>query len=587
MVYEPSGKWATEAFDFLRLFQRIGKSLTGLILLEAAFGAYLLLVLKLTGSRNGFPALQFSVPWLRLRALQGEIYVPITTTYLVGALFVFVCWLFYSGLHRYLIQPFRVLFKAVLAVVLVALMIALFALSALAMPITWPLETFLTKRFAANPSNKDKLSEVRKSSGDKGAESYARRHVAVHRTALLNEVGPMLGALWTWLISSARIGVAAIQPYSYSEDLQAAKIPLQVFATASARLEIKLQNLRALEWIRFISLPASLKVATAAKAKFVRRWFGLDVLLWGSFLGSKSDQIWLNILQIAHEEQATEKEEEQFTTSSDTEAIFPWRLTLNVPAVTLSITDPSDAYIVVAVALMVVLDNRKKRRAPLASLDKLSLTSARINDILERLAVDTILGFPNLIIEDEVPPSAKALMLNVVGNWIGSHLMYWSDDKKLPSLFDQFAKRMLTIAMKCADLRPMKPEGVYRVAALQCLLNDDEAFTNLKAAGELDASQNQIDPYSVSGWADFTFSQLKVYSGSLENQLLLARFVCYATRVLYIGDKGLRDNIDHLLEQAVWLELERKTFNKEPFAIQILRRIISERKTVKAAGRAS
>src|SRR5437879_6489435 len=82
---EPSGKWAAEFYDFLRIFRRINNSIYGLLLVEVAWVFFLILLGRLSSSKP--PVI--TVPWTNAA-------VPVSDVFLPGAAALLLLWMWWS-----------------------------------------------------------------------------------------------------------------------------------------------------------------------------------------------------------------------------------------------------------------------------------------------------------------------------------------------------------------------------------------------------------------------------------------------------------------------------------------------------------
>ncbi len=81
MGEKPEGKWAIEAFDFLRLFRRIGRSFVGLLFLEFGWTAYTLLLQRVMTTPW---TLKITLPpWLGIHT-PLDFPINVSTIYAVG-----------------------------------------------------------------------------------------------------------------------------------------------------------------------------------------------------------------------------------------------------------------------------------------------------------------------------------------------------------------------------------------------------------------------------------------------------------------------------------------------------------------------
>jgi hypothetical protein len=104
---ESNGKWAAEAYDFLRLHQRVGSRIYGLVLLEFAWAALLWLLTNITPDDDPHV---IGMPWLSSDVGGGlsAHFAPVALAnlFIPGALVIFAVWVVVSRLHLFLTRPF-------------------------------------------------------------------------------------------------------------------------------------------------------------------------------------------------------------------------------------------------------------------------------------------------------------------------------------------------------------------------------------------------------------------------------------------------------------------------------------------------
>jgi len=86
--------------------------------------------------------------------------------------------------------------------------------------------------------------------------------------------------------SIALIGLAPFHSYSFEEEQKSAKAPLQIFAAAIRRLRLGLSDRKIVRHISFIVIPDIVSVESEESARRWRALFGMDTLLWGSYLST-------------------------------------------------------------------------------------------------------------------------------------------------------------------------------------------------------------------------------------------------------------------------------------------------------------
>src|SRR5438105_3457520 len=95
-------KWASELFNFLKLFQRVGRSFVGLVLLEVGWTAIVAIVPKVTlaGGMSGV-----TLPWIYRDLHFGFRAVSTGELHAMGVAVIALGWLLLSGAYLYLLLP--------------------------------------------------------------------------------------------------------------------------------------------------------------------------------------------------------------------------------------------------------------------------------------------------------------------------------------------------------------------------------------------------------------------------------------------------------------------------------------------------
>ncbi len=516
MSEKPQGKWAVEAYDFLRLFRRVGRSFFGVALLILGWTAYLLLLQKLI---SGSPHLQYlSLRWPLSSSGQVLATVPINTTtiYIAGIVVVLICWSFYSGFYQYAFALAWFITKRVIIVLLIALAVVVFIANIVLLPITWPIERLVVWRWKKqNPeklrrieepllaeaaSSKKPKSEETNSSPDvkklvvRKLEVKILEKVPVTRWVLSDNYGRLFSAAFSHIYSNGRIGFAPLNSHSYEEDVQAAKVPLQTFNWAITRVRIQLRDFEALDWIKFSFLPSQFYVSAPGRAEFVRRIFHLDILLWGSFAADEKETMWLNIHQNLTNKRAFGDDK----VSQKKRDLFPLFLELDAPAVSLSQSEPFEAYAVL--------------------------------------------------------------------RWVGHQL---TEDEPKKHIIDQ----LHVIGVKCTELMPTVAEHFYRLGAIECLLKNEEKSVKMFQAKEIEKSTLDIDPIQELANAQVALDDTD--RSRSRAKMALARFSGHAARALNLGDDRIHKEMSKVVE-----ELKKKTLDPDILnstAVSVVRKMIKSK----------
>ena len=136
-------KYAAEAFELFRLFERFGRTFYELLLLEIGWLLTLVLAAKLTGKETSPPTLAlplligFEPPYISIKE------VPLTSVSVVGGMIIFVGWAIYSRLHHYLVAPVSQIFRLMLKILSISIILLSGVLNIPLLIVTWPLELWL------------------------------------------------------------------------------------------------------------------------------------------------------------------------------------------------------------------------------------------------------------------------------------------------------------------------------------------------------------------------------------------------------------------------------------------------------------
>ena len=588
MSEKPQGKWAVEAYDFLRLFRRVGRSFFGVALLILGWTAYLLLLQKLI---SGSPHLQYlSLRWPLSSSGQVLATVPINTTtiYIAGIVVVLICWSFYSGFYQYAFALAWFITKRVIIVLLIALAVVVFIANIVLLPITWPIERLVVWRWKKqNPeklrrieepllaeaaSSKKPKSEETNSSPDvkklvvRKLEVKILEKVPVTRWVLSDNYGRLFSAAFSHIYSNGRIGFAPLNSHSYEEDVQAAKVPLQTFNWAITRVRIQLRDFEALDWIKFSFLPSQFYVSAPGRAEFVRRIFHLDILLWGSFAADEKETMWLNIHQNLTNKRAFGDDK----VSQKKRDLFPLFLELDAPAVSLSQSEPFEAYAVMLLVVILVLQNRwhEREKSWFKIFDRLYYKTLDRKEILNKLASETFLSLTDrhLSPEQNGLPSTKQLLTETVGRWVGHQL---TEDEPKKHIIDQ----LHVIGVKCTELMPTVAEHFYRLGAIECLLKNEEKSVKMFQAKEIEKSTLDIDPIQELANAQVALDDTD--RSRSRAKMALARFSGHAARALNLGDDRIHKEMSKVVE-----ELKKKTLDPDILnstAVSVVRKMIKSK----------
>jgi hypothetical protein len=398
-----SGKWASEAFGFLRFYQRVGNQLWGLILIEIGWAVLVLLIAKMLPEQG-----------------QKKIHhKSIIDIFLIGAAGLALCWCFSSGVYLYARLLLGRILSGLAALLFYLAFWVLFVLRFLflfselrrtrkrlrdeetAAEKKEPIEAAAEKP-PASPEIEAEVKKLAKLERDKACDEKALE--------LLDEKAKQLNAPWTLKVArtfetlalpcalglsrlklGGRIGLAPIYSFTFEEDRKAAKAPLQAFATGVDRLQNKLQYLVSIQLVRFEVLPPAVKVTTSRRAKMLRSVFGLDAVLWGSYVSIDPPLIAMQI------ETARAKPKDEKDAWIRKLEIFKGLDPIENEGIIVDQEDTLDAYVAVAMALVHALNAREFRSGGLFSkpFDRLGLyDSSNRNAIITTLVEDGLFALP-------------------------------------------------------------------------------------------------------------------------------------------------------------------------------------------------
>jgi hypothetical protein len=428
------------------------------------------------------------------------------------------------------------------------------------------------------------LTKIGENGGAERVERVALRKVTIRRWLLVDTSAPLIIKLLSRVLSHGRIGFAPLISHSYIEDLQATKAPLQIFAAAVEQIRIHLQDLQPIPWVRFKTLPPRCQVLTTPRAAFITRLFDLDVLLWGSYLATDAQKIWLNIHQ--HSSKATRRNIDDGSSDEHMRMyrlqrdLFPNELRINSPALIISQDNALDAYIILVVAVIRVLQQRRAKRGRFSYLDQLSLIPHDIlDDLITHLVETLFLNLPPQALTEESIPSAKVLLTEITGQWIGYKLGGFTErvSRRRANLSDLLIQQLAMLAAKCTQLMPRRPEHCYRAGAIACLLGDEQkALGYFKMAGQLDLSQLWGDTDGVLATAKMELRNTNILDST--GYIALSRFSAHAARAIAIGDEFILNSLKEEIDQSDGIKIlkEVKPSDRGLIAISVVEKLLEE-----------
>jgi hypothetical protein len=228
--------------------------------------------------------------------------------------------------------------------------------------------------------------------------------------------------------------------------------------------------------------------------------------------------------------------------------VFPFSPEIRIPAVTLSSDDPSEAYTVLVMTMISILQARWNRgdRGWIKNYDRLYWTARHRQEILTQLVFEMFLPLDTRPVTREFPPSAKALLIETVGKWVGYQLASMS-----PDISTRSRSQIKLIAAKCTDLMPKSPEHFYRLGAVECFLgNKARALESFKKAKPLDVYLTELNPNALYGVASTDLFEATTSYG-MSHEKALARFAAHAARAINTGDSSTRSSFRDSIDKFV------------------------------------
>lgn len=547
-----SSKWASEAYDFLKLFQRIGHQLSGLIMLEIGWALFLNLIVKLSQLEGSVPII--GLPWF---TFDKGIFIRdfrVTSIFTFGAFFIALIWFFISKVYLYVYIPIIKIAKQI-SIVFTHLFFGVLMVF-VGIPITAisiPIERMLIKKWEKQ-LGEEKIKQLVAKHGAKTIYKLALEKIPYSSNKILSPMVSLYTAILIKLVSVGNIGLAPFYSHSFAEDQYAKKAPLQIFASAIGRLRARLRELRAVRFINFMNLPEITSIKTEETARFVRKWFGLDALLWGSYLSANPPHIWLNIehalIETAHRKEKNEGD--------------PFDILFNLDEYTVIIDqdDPVDTYIALIITLVYVLRSRRIEKLTLypKGVDKLYYSHADEDALITNLVREALFAVKGPMDDLTLQYSVKHLLIDLAGKWISKQLEGGGFDK-----YSRNYSLLRDVAAKCVELNPQNPNSQYRLAALECLVENEQAARDaIKAALKEDKELKWIDPIHLESIACVDIATLSGLWSSEKPKL--AKIVVYVARALATGKKHIKESIRKELEESKSFQLKELIDKDEPLS---------------------
>jgi hypothetical protein len=290
MAEESDEKVELKISELLHLFQRFGRSVLGLLLLEIGWTVLLVMASKLVPEGGSGRDEEFSL-------LVG---------WEIGAVLIAAGWSIYSRLYAYLTTPALIAFRPIWDFAFIFAMIVAGAFDHLrnrriAAKRTEEIEEWLSnnKEEAIAKAQKGPeparpreelegnyerwLAGYKEKFGDDALRKVAAKEVKLQPDRYIGWIGNMGLKLLSPLHSGLRIGIAPFNNFSHGDSLVSLKSPMEEFGSSIADLLSKLAHISDMRHLHFFTLPSHFAVRTHGHAKFALKLFKLDVLVWGHF----------------------------------------------------------------------------------------------------------------------------------------------------------------------------------------------------------------------------------------------------------------------------------------------------------------
>jgi hypothetical protein len=589
MAEKSDSKDDLKIVEFVKLLQRFGQSVIGLIILQIGWTTLLVLASKLGESSTGPPSVagvSFGAIWV------------------YGAVAIALGWSIYSRLYSYLVVPLVITAKPIVDFLFVLTVILGIGLDAVRNRLIERRRQNLIRQWVQNhrtrsiEKGKARTSEAMHTDQElndayeKWLTDFRREHGALEKVAereiglqkdttmkLLAKVGRRL---MTPLHTEIRVGLAPLSNYSSADTVVTLKPPGQQFGSAISNFVSHIYRMKNVQYIHFFLLPAHFPVRTHVQAGFAIRLFNLDTLIWGQFSEDQRNA-YAQVLTSTDLSREKDKRDENGFHHNLACRFFPTEQVQDLSSVKFAPMSELDQHIVLVVAVLRSLlnyeqrrrlsKNDQKRRNPLVDGLKSAFTAYISTDemageILEHLARDVLPMVKKGSTDSSVVPSAGAVAADMASRWVGNLL---ASDERYNSRWDRegtdrgrrrLAIQLHSVLLKCAELAPDRAIHFYRLGALSCFLGElDRARKEFSQAGDLDVVTDYsrgIPPF-IDAQLEFESWAEDLSSGS-KDELKFARFAANASAAIYAG---YRDDIKRVIEgrnkpeSAIWFNWDR------------------------------
>jgi hypothetical protein len=609
MPEESKSEPSSQAVEYLKLFQQVGRSFVGLFLLEIGWTLVLVLATKLVGEEHGPPSI-------------GKL--PFTQIWLYGAVIVAISWGIYSRLISYALAPVLIISKIIFDILFIAVAIIFGIMDSCLRPIVRPLrrarirrrltldkKTWIAKNVKAasdgvRPSGEARYEEwlsklkatigadmrvdksewlrkykeehrsdkelpgaesafvswettARREYADRMLESIAAEKVWLQEENLARLVQLIGQHFLTPLHSTVTVGVAPLIRYSHGQELVFERAPLQQFGSSIAAARARLSSLKGLKYITVHPLPSLFRIETDARARFARWFFQLDTLVWGRYLQDDEElaQIYLVTAEIDRVEDGVVGLPHQWR-------IFPRsidsKMFSNSSAFTFAPTNPFDGHVVMCLAVLRGLIRRHDKGAAkfLVGWDQAYFSSSSdMRRLLVHLAFEILPLAPERVAKQQVLPTAATALADVVSQWVGYQLgnsfSFDEEDKWISDQQETYAPQLHHTVSKCAKLLPNAAEHYYRLGALSCVIGKQErAFEEFRHAAVLDRKSERVRPIPAGVLARDALHEAEGVSA--DEELALTRFAAHAACAIHLGGSA---QIQRDMEESTILVLRK------------------------------
>lgn len=602
MADDAKGKYAAEIWELFRLFSRIGKTLYGFFLLLLGWGLVLKAGREVLTSKDMVQGILLPsvASW---KPLQIAWFHPsLSLVGILGGALLLIWWLAYSRLIVYVWSFVRQIVRPIAICVICLLPFVMAIINFVGYPLAWliclrvrkfRLDTFeiqWMKEHKDEFNTKKQRKEAWKAyvkimeqkHGKKGFNSILANDSWEASNFMLVEAVTR-ATLWFLrrTLSRIRVGLAPVMAQSYTEEYNAATLPMRVFAQAITRARFELSELSLLKQIEIIELPPSATMQTWSQAVLFSRFFDIDVLLWGTFKEGAASSISINFLSKIRKQ---EKDEVDEFGSEYHRRFFPWKIDIRVPALTFDQNDAEEVYIVLLIAQILALQFADKRWdmglrrffEDLRMLDRVSVNShTTIQEMLLRVIPNGLCRLGKNPIQETTPVSGRSAFVDLAGQWIGSIL-----NVDIGSSFEKIARRkgapstivvLREMAEACVMLKPDDPIGHYRLGTLHILAGaSDSAIGSFKYAGGLEKKSFLIHEIGAQVAAD-----LSSYALSKDEDVALAVWAAHAACAINTGSERAIREIWKMVDEDLPKKLMYTLLEKpEPIAITAIKRML-------------